>query len=190
MWGVGSYAGEAHSTRARPGRHSSIFGLQTPSEGRIRAGGNRPLPRWIIFSSVEIRDWSRYAWWVHTLRRGPYSGNCLTFQSAPSYPRVRSGSDTKVESAGKRVRLDGCDIYCVSVHGGYTRCPHHAVLSSLPGNNQHSMPECLNCGAFVTEQYVRVFAPDGMTQPRVCPYCPDKVRDGAEVREAQGIRRG
>jgi NAD-dependent SIR2 family protein deacetylase len=50
------------------------------------------------------------------------------------------------------------------------------------------MPECQNCEAFVTEQYVRVFAPDGMGTVRVCPRCTDKLRDGAEVREAHSPR--
>jgi NAD-dependent SIR2 family protein deacetylase len=45
------------------------------------------------------------------------------------------------------------------------------------------MPECQNCGAFVTRQYVRVFAPNGRENPRVCPDCENKVRDGAEIRE-------
>jgi len=38
------------------------------------------------------------------------------------------------------------------------------------------MPKCQNCGAHVTEQYVRVFVPDEIAQPRVCPHCPDKKR--------------
>ena len=51
------------------------------------------------------------------------------------------------------------------------------------------MPECQNCGSFVTEAYVRVFTPDEVSQPRVCPNCEDKIRDGAEVREARSTRR-
>ncbi|WP_202593646.1 DUF7563 family protein [Halococcus sediminicola] len=50
------------------------------------------------------------------------------------------------------------------------------------------MPDCLNCGAVVTEQYVRVFAPTGMESVRVCPNCPDMVREGSEVREARSSR--
>ncbi|MFT4891104.1 MAG: hypothetical protein ACI9YT_002026 [Halobacteriales archaeon] len=50
------------------------------------------------------------------------------------------------------------------------------------------MPECQNCGAFVTEAYARVFAPRGMKNPRVCPECEDKIRDGAEIREARSPR--
>jgi hypothetical protein len=45
------------------------------------------------------------------------------------------------------------------------------------------MPECANCGAHVTDRYVRVFAPEGSDDPRVCPSCPDLTRDGAGVRE-------
>lgn len=51
------------------------------------------------------------------------------------------------------------------------------------------MPECQNCGSFVTTQYVRVFTPDEVDEPRVCPNCPDRLRDGAEVREARSKRR-
>lgn len=50
------------------------------------------------------------------------------------------------------------------------------------------MPECNNCGAFVTVDYVRVFTPDGVEQPRVCPNCPDMVRTDGEVREARAVR--
>jgi hypothetical protein len=50
------------------------------------------------------------------------------------------------------------------------------------------MPECRNCGAFVTDDYVRVFAPNGMDGPRVCPNCEDMVRDGGDVREARAKR--
>lgn len=50
------------------------------------------------------------------------------------------------------------------------------------------MPECQNCGAFVTTAYARVFTPPGETAPRVCPDCPDMVRDGADVRKARATR--
>lgn len=53
------------------------------------------------------------------------------------------------------------------------------------------MAECDNCGAFVSDQYVRVFAPTGMETVRVCPACPDMVREsGGDVREAKSPRRG
>ena len=50
------------------------------------------------------------------------------------------------------------------------------------------MPSCKNCEVFVTEQYVRVFAPSSMDTVRVCPNCEDKLRDGAEIREAHSSR--
>lgn len=50
------------------------------------------------------------------------------------------------------------------------------------------MPECQNCGAFVTPAYARVFTPPGEHAPRVCPDCPDMVRDGADVRKARATR--
>jgi hypothetical protein len=50
------------------------------------------------------------------------------------------------------------------------------------------MPDCKNCGGFVTDRYVRVFAPTGLETVRVCPNCEDKLREGAEVREAHSPR--
>lgn len=50
------------------------------------------------------------------------------------------------------------------------------------------MPECQNCGSFVTDAYVRVFTPTDVDEPRVCPDCPDKIRDGAGVRTARSPR--
>lgn len=50
------------------------------------------------------------------------------------------------------------------------------------------MPECQNCDSFVTPAYARVFAPDGMEHPRVCPHCKDKLRDGGEIRDARAPR--
>ena len=54
--------------------------------------------------------------------------------------------------------------------------------------NQLDMAECKNCGAFVTEQYVRVFAPTDMDTVRACPNCPDMVRNNGDVREAKASR--
>lgn len=51
------------------------------------------------------------------------------------------------------------------------------------------MTECQNCGSFVTDAYARVFTPNEQGAPRVCPNCEDKIRDGAEVREARSTRR-
>jgi hypothetical protein len=50
------------------------------------------------------------------------------------------------------------------------------------------MPECQNCGSFVTEAYARVFTPPGEEDPRVCPDCEDKIRDGAQIRKARSSR--
>lgn len=50
------------------------------------------------------------------------------------------------------------------------------------------MPECQNCGSFVTRRYVRVFAPEGTANPRVCPNCEDMIREGSGVREARATR--
>jgi NAD-dependent SIR2 family protein deacetylase len=50
------------------------------------------------------------------------------------------------------------------------------------------MPECQNCGSFVSRDYVRVFAPEGFEDARVCPQCEDAIREGAAVREARSRR--
>ena len=50
------------------------------------------------------------------------------------------------------------------------------------------MPQCENCESFVTEQYVRVFAPEGMETVRVCPNREDIIREGSGVREARSSR--
>ena len=50
------------------------------------------------------------------------------------------------------------------------------------------MPECQNCGSFVSRDYVRVFAPEGFKDARVCPNCEDAIREGAEVRDARARR--
>jgi hypothetical protein len=50
------------------------------------------------------------------------------------------------------------------------------------------MAECQHFGSVVTEQYVRVFAPTGMNTVRVCPNCPDMVREGGDVRVAKSPR--
>lgn len=45
-----------------------------------------------------------------------------------------------------------------------------------------TVPNCQNCDSSVTAAYVRVFAPNGMDNPRVCPNCEDKIREQAGVR--------
>lgn len=53
------------------------------------------------------------------------------------------------------------------------------------------MPDCRNCGSFVTADYARVFGRDDREGVAVCPYCPDKIRGkGAEARDARSQRRG
>ena len=51
------------------------------------------------------------------------------------------------------------------------------------------MPECQNCGTFVSAAYTRVFTPTGVDQVRVCPYCPEMIRDNGEVRAARSPRK-
>jgi hypothetical protein len=51
-----------------------------------------------------------------------------------------------------------------------------------------AMPAYENCGGFVTEQYVRVFAPSEMDSVRICPNCPDLLRENGKVREAKSPR--
>lgn len=50
------------------------------------------------------------------------------------------------------------------------------------------MATCGNCGSFVTESYVRVFAPVDESSVRVCPEYEDLIRDGSDVREARSTR--
>lgn len=49
------------------------------------------------------------------------------------------------------------------------------------------MPDCENCGATVSEAYVRVFSRGGR-DVRACPRCPDKVRQNGRVRDAKSSR--
>ena len=49
------------------------------------------------------------------------------------------------------------------------------------------MPRCQNCGAHVTERYVRVCEPEGRETARACPNC-DLARDGPRVRERTHTR--
>lgn len=52
-----------------------------------------------------------------------------------------------------------------------------------------TVPECSNCGAFVSRAYMRVLVPEDLSDPRVCPFCEDRIRDGAGVRAARSSRR-
>ena len=75
-----------------------------------------------------------------------------------------------------------------SVGGLDTQAPETCVWCVCRQAEEFRMPDCRNCDGFVTEQYVRVFAPTGMDNVRVCPNCEDKLRDEAEVREAHSPR--
>jgi hypothetical protein len=50
------------------------------------------------------------------------------------------------------------------------------------------MPACDNCKGFVTDTYVRVFAPPELETVRVCPHYEDKLRERGGVREAYSPR--
>jgi len=62
------------------------------------------------------------------------------------------------------------------------------MLSATWDSIGEGMPECQNCGSFVTKDYVRVFTPSDTDGPRVCPDCEDMIRDGADIREARSPR--
>jgi DNA-binding transcriptional regulator YiaG len=48
---------------------------------------------------------------------------------------------------------------------------------------------CQNCGAHVSLEYTKVHAPNPEDGPRVCPACPDKVREhDGSVREVRSTR--
>lgn len=57
-----------------------------------------------------------------------------------------------------------------------------------------AVPNCGNCGAHVSRDYVRVWKPEDVDEVRACPNCPDAVRRGSgEIREpraARGIENG
>jgi len=45
---------------------------------------------------------------------------------------------------------------------------------------------CQNCGTSISAQYVKVYEPDGVEQPRACPNCDDVVREGdGTIRESR-----
>lgn len=55
------------------------------------------------------------------------------------------------------------------------------------------MPTCENCSSFVTERYLKVFAPDDWEDKkkvRACPSCDDKVRDKGQIRDARAPTNG
>lgn len=50
------------------------------------------------------------------------------------------------------------------------------------------MPTCENCESHVTDNYVRVFSPDNLDNPRACPHCNDLIRQNGQIREARTPR--
>lgn len=48
------------------------------------------------------------------------------------------------------------------------------------------MPNCQNCGSFVTETYVRVLEPEDIDEPRCCPDCDDLTRRNGKIVETFG----
>jgi DNA-directed RNA polymerase subunit RPC12/RpoP len=50
------------------------------------------------------------------------------------------------------------------------------------------MPTCNNCGSHVSDQYLKVFEPESVDDPKACPRCEDKIRSGAEVRDIRAPR--
>lgn len=62
-------------------------------------------------------------------------------------------------------------------------------LSINPSAGTSNRTQCENCGGHVSAEYARVFAPTGRDSVRVCPNCPDKLRDNGKIREARSSRR-
>lgn len=50
------------------------------------------------------------------------------------------------------------------------------------------MPHCNHCESFVTDEYVRVFAPRGSDSVECCPRCEDRVRRNGQVQAARSGR--
>lgn len=87
-------------------------------------------------------------------------------RSATRKPRLRRSSVTEILTLLKRVSTVNYD----------------------PEPSGAGMFECENCESFVTERYVRVFAPAHLDTVRVCPRCEDLIRDGNETRTARSTR--
>lgn len=75
-----------------------------------------------------------------------------------------------------------CRIYTES-HSLYSYSIYITLIDILS-----DMSDCLSCGGFVSDQYVRVLAPKPVGAVRVCPNYPDKLRDGADIRVACSAR--
>lgn len=70
-----------------------------------------------------------------------------------------------------------------------TRIKEDTNSNTKPQSSSDNMPECENCGAHVSEAYLRVREPEYRDKVRACPNCPDLMRDGAEVREKKYVSR-
>jgi len=46
---------------------------------------------------------------------------------------------------------------------------HHGRLTA---QEVLTLPECRNCGGHVSPDWLRVFFPDEVEEPNVCPACP------------------
>ena len=61
--------------------------------------------------------------------------------------------------------------------------------SSTSRSSGSTSVECQNCGAHVSQSYADVFTPEDVEDPRVCPSCPDKIREGdGSIRDARSSR--
>lgn len=110
-------------------------------------------------------------------------GQKRAFRAARAALEERLGEDLR---DGDVVRL-ACELAVAFAPGGDDGLPAWAEDLKDVGPTV----TCQNCGSHVTRQYVKVFAPDGLDRPRVCPFCKDKVRDSMAdegVREARSTR--
>lgn len=82
--------------------------------------------------------------------------------------------------SGCRDRGRCCGVSALRIRSDCITIPHR---DGAPG-----MPQCANCSSFVSDQYVRVFAPADRDTVRVCPNCDDMVRTGGDVRPAHTLR--
>jgi len=82
-----------------------------------------------------------------------------------------------------------------AIEGRPDRGADSESASASPTSAPESSPSsggplrCQNCGAHVSRSYADVFTPEDVEQPRVCPCCPDKIREhDGSVRDARSSR--
>jgi transcriptional regulator with XRE-family HTH domain len=82
-----------------------------------------------------------------------------------------------------------------AIEGRPDRGADSESASASPTSAPESSPSsggplrCQNCGAHVSRSYAAVFTPEDVEQPRVCPCCPDKIRErDGSVRDARSSR--